>query len=156
MFLHLLPNCCVKMKLIRRVMHEWAHIVGKIVTFQKSQKSFLGSVKRDFGAFCFWCMFQCCCCCCCLSSIVWPPHTMTIFMFFSRLGEHNFRDKIAMFNPPKIAKSIQFIERIDISCCYQHVSSHVVWTQEVVVVSWLSEHTLNMKQEMLKCTVNVA
>ena len=66
-FLHLLTNFCVQMKLIRRVMHERAHIKGKIITFQIHESQYWGSVKRDFGEFSFWYMFECCCG---LSSIV--------------------------------------------------------------------------------------
>ena len=52
------------------------------------------------------------------------PHTYPdTFHVFSRLGEHNFRGK----NPPKIAKSIQFIERIDIRYCYRHVSVNMAY-----------------------------
>ena len=55
-------------------------------------------------------------------------------------------------HPPEfeIAKSIQLIER------HNGVHFHFIFIEQHVIVSWLSEHTFKILQEMLKCTVNAA
>ena len=88
----------------------------------KAKLSLFKSRKSHFGEFCFCCMFKCRCS---LSSIVRPLRTYPdTFRAFVGFGEHNFRGKIAMFNPPKfeIVKSILFIEKNNIRYCYQNVS----------------------------------
>ena len=89
--LHLLTNFCVKMRLIYLVMHEWAHIKGKIVTFQKSQLSHFWGLWNKILANSVSGV--------CLSAVVvyhplFDPliPILTLFMFFSQLGEHNFRE----------------------------------------------------------------
>ena len=78
-----------------------------------------------------WCMFKCCCCF--IIHRLNPSHLSWHFsqLFYGWVSTI-LGGKIANFNHPKIAKSIQFIERIDISYCYVHVSAHVVLTQPLI------------------------
>ena len=45
--LHQIATFCVKMRMICAVMHEWAHIKGKMATFRKSQGSVFGVCENE-------------------------------------------------------------------------------------------------------------